>query len=196
MHNILGRVRHIHTGSLLILHSMLILSVGMNVWLATQIGSMGGSSLRPSGTAVGGHLDEVVEFRTLDGEPAYYDFRTAAKSTILYVMSPQCGWCQQNEENVRTLYRSTKENFNFLVLGTAADGLAAYVKSSPYESLVRTIDPTVVPPALDLLATPQTILVNQRGIIERVWVGAYLNEKQTEIEDFFQVHLPGLRDIS
>ena len=196
MQNILGRVRHIHTGSLLILHSMLILSVGMNVWLTMQIGSMGGPSLRPGGTAVGGHLDEVVEFRTLDGTSVYYDFRMSAKPTILYVMSPDCGWCQQNEENVRTLYSSTKEHFNFLVLGTADHGLAAYVKSSPYESLVRTIDPTVVPPALNLLATPQTILVNHQGIIERVWVGAYMNEKQTEIEDFFQVHLPGLRDVT
>ncbi|MDE2807430.1 MAG: hypothetical protein OXN90_03350 [Gemmatimonadota bacterium] len=196
MNNALWRVRQIHTGSLLTLHTMLILSVGMNVWFAAQISNMGGPSLRSGGTAVGGHLDGGVEFRTLDGALDHYDFRMAAKPTILYVMSPQCGWCQQNEENVRTLYSSTKEHFNFFVMGITDDGLAAYVKSSPYESVVRIIDPTVVPPALDLFATPQTILINQQGIIERVWVGAYMNEKQTEIEDFFQIYLPGLRDMS
>lgn len=40
--------------------------------------------------------------------------------------------------------------------------------------------------------TPTTFVVNLKGVIEKMWVGVYVNSARLEIEPYFGVSLPSL----
>ncbi len=42
----------------------------------------------------------------------------------------------------------------------------------------------------ELGATPTTFLVNPKGVIEKMWVGAYVDSARLEIERYFHLSLP------
>ena len=46
--------------------------------------------------------------------------------------------------------------------------------------------------ALGLGGTPQTIVISPEGLVLKNWPGAYREQTQREVEDYFQVRLPGL----
>ena len=50
--------------------------------------------------------------------------------------------------------------------------------------------------SLGLGNTPQTIVVSPEGEILKVWMGAYLEEMQPEVEAFFGLNLPGLTSLA
>jgi hypothetical protein len=41
--------------------------------------------------------------------------------------------------------------------------------------------------------TPQTAVFSEQGAVSKVWVGAFDQDRQHEIEQFFKVRLPGLK---
>lgn len=41
-------------------------------------------------------------------------------------------------------------------------------------------------------ATPQTIVVSPEGKVIKNWMGAYSGDKAREVEEYFNVRLPGL----
>jgi hypothetical protein len=42
--------------------------------------------------------------------------------------------------------------------------------------------------------TPQTIVVSPQGQVTRIWSGAFAEDLQREVEDYFSVKLPGIMD--
>jgi hypothetical protein len=47
---------------------------------------------------------------------------------------------------------------------------------------------------LGLASTPQTIVIGSDGKVLKNWVGAFTSRVQPEIEQFFEVRLPGLTE--
>ena len=44
-------------------------------------------------------------------------------------------------------------------------------------------------------STPQTIVISPEGKVLQDWVGAYVGDQKSQVEAFFQVTLPGLREL-
>jgi hypothetical protein len=49
--------------------------------------------------------------------------------------------------------------------------------------------------AYKLRSTPQTIVVSPEGKVLQNWVGAYVGGQKSQVEAFFHVSLPGLREL-
>ena len=49
---------------------------------------------------------------------------------------------------------------------------------------------------LKIRGTPHTIVIDGKGMVKRVWTGAFTGARQSEVESFFNVRLPGLAPAS
>lgn len=49
--------------------------------------------------------------------------------------------------------------------------------------------------AYKISGTPQTIVVSPEGRVLQNWMGAYVGDKKSQVEAFFHVTLPGLREL-
>jgi hypothetical protein len=165
-------------------------SLALNVALGWKVQSLTARpATRPGGVQAGTVLPSIPVVG-LDGASATLSFRDP-RPTILYVLSPHCGWCTRNQANIAALARAHGRRFRFVGLSIARDGLASYAERAQLGFPIFALAAERLIAELDLQATPQTVVVSPAGRVERVWVGAYL-QSQPEIERFFGVELPGL----
>jgi hypothetical protein len=131
-----------------------------------------------------------------DGSEAVVDFTKSGKPTLLYLMSPHCGWCARNLGNFKALVQQGRNRYRLVAVSVTAEGLAEYVSANhwtPSDLEVVFDVPESVLQAEDLMATPQTLLVSPEGKLVRRWQGAY-TDNQGEVEKALGVRLPGLAD--
>ena len=143
---------------------------------------------------VGEHLP-AVDLASLAGAPVRIDWNSAQSGSLVYVFSPDCAWCGRNLASVRALARAHAGR-RFIGLSLSRESLEAYVTEHALDFPVYASPGPGVITALKLSATPETILVSNRGIVERVWLGAYTGKIRTEINNAFGVDLPALSEGS
>jgi peroxiredoxin len=115
---------------------------------------------------------------------------TGSQPTVLYVFSPQCGWCDANKASIEALSRQARGRYRVVGLSLTDNGLAAHLSNQPFSFPVyRNPTPDAVA-AYRLDATPQTILLSPDGRVERVWQGAYAGRQHASIQAYFDVELP------
>lgn len=168
---------------------VLLGSLTLNVALGLHIRNS--ASVRPGevgGTKVGAKVTPVALVESPGG---LRELGFHGEQTILYIMSPTCGWCARNIENIRTIGR----RYRVVGVSPTADKLAAYREKNPLPFEIVVPDSTRLPKWLDLGVTPQTVVVNKSGVVERVWVGALDGSKKTGAEKFFGMSLPGLLEV-
>lgn len=146
-------------------------------------------------TEPGIQLGSVIppfQARHVDGSLAPVDFSPTGPSTLLYVLSPLCVWCEVNHHNIVAL--ATEVSPHFRVLGVSPGGrrLKEHLDDYPLPFDVLVMDPPDTPAALDLSVTPQLALLGPDGDVERVWLGAWFGDTLGAVEDAFGIHLPGL----
>lgn len=119
------------------------------------------------------------------------------KPTIVYVFAPECKWCSRNAPNIGALYRAVAGKYEMIGLSLsagndrnpttsmAANGIEFPVYVKPVASVID---------AYGLGGTPQTIVVSPQGTVVKRWVGAYDGRVAREVEAFFGLQLPGLKD--
>lgn len=149
----------------------------------TELGVRLGAVLRPF----------VVVGR--DGKRTQLDF-SGSKPTVIYVMSPLCGWCKRNQANITSLALQKARDYQFVGLSTTDNQLKDFWKSTKLPFPVYSV------PSADVLSryhlgdeTPQMAIVDSAGRVGRVWHGALSGDGLTEVEKYFGVRLPGLADL-
>jgi thioredoxin-related protein len=128
-----------------------------------------------------------------DGAIYVIDFADTDKSTVLYVLRPDCLWCARNLNNVQALVKARSASFRFIGLSLSSNGVKEYVRANSLGFPVYSVASTDIVQALHLGNTPQTIVVTSRGKVIQDWIGAYLDTNQSGVENFFKVKLPGLK---
>jgi len=112
-------------------------------------------------------------------------------SAIVYVMSPQCGWCAKNMANVRQLSSSVDGRYAFVGLLTGSGDPTSYAKTNGLTFPVYTDVAESSKDAYKMIGTPQTIVIRD-GFVVANWIGAYIGDREREIEALLSVKLPGL----
>lgn len=179
--------RNIGTAALTI---MLALSLGLNVYLASN----GGLRPHPKPVALlkpGASLPSSLSVEDATGKPVRVNFADDARPTVLYVLSPQCGWCKRNEGNMKALYAADSDKFRFVGVSLVSENLAKYVndKREPFPVYLLSKDAIE---KLQVVGTPETIVVGPDAKVIHAWGGVYVQQNQTEVEKYFGVKLPGL----
>jgi hypothetical protein len=79
-------------------------------------------------------------------------------------------------------------------LSLSSDKLIDYVKENKLEFPIYTDLPILTMREYKLGGTPQTIVVSPQGQVTRIWSGAFAEDLQREVEDYFSMKLPGIID--
>jgi hypothetical protein len=179
----------------LFLPLLLTLSLALNVTFGWVI-----RGLRQDAVAVraaGFHAgDSVAAMPTIEGTNAHASFNVQ-RPTLLYVFSPQCKWCDANYANMRAVYEAANSQYDFVGVTQNTTGLDEYLKRQPFPGRVIVADGSRLPAeqANDLGVTPQLLVVDQSGAIQRAWAGALFGAKLAEAEAFFKAKLPGVAEV-
>lgn len=136
-----------------------------------------------------------IEIQDRDGVKVALDHVLSDNPTVLYVFSPSCQWCTRNLENIKALADGIKERHRLIGLSVIDSGLQEYIFQNGLPFPVYTIVPTGAGSLIS--RTPRTLVVSREGKVIANWVGAYGNEVRSNLEQYFQLTLPGIeRDES
>jgi hypothetical protein len=165
-------------------------------WRHRAVGAPVAQNRPPSDPLAAMTAVPVLKGKHLDGSDAIVEFKRPGVPTLLYLMSPSCGWCARNLANFKALVEQSKNKYRVVAVSTTTEGLPEYAKKNrlagPDVELVLDVPESVLQTD-DLLATPQTLLISSEGKLIQRWQGAYVGS-QAEIEGKLGVRLPGLAD--
>lgn len=173
---------------------LLVFSILLNLLLAWKVKSLESSllSIKAEGVLAAGTLVPPIEARDMEGRPARIAYLANEPQTVLYIFTPQCKWCTRNLENIRRLAEQARRDYRFIGLSLSSDELPDYVKNNQLGFPVyRDISPTFLT-TYKAGGTPQTLVISPEGRVLKNWQGAYANDMQKEIEQYFGVKLPGI----
>lgn len=181
-----------------LIYIVLAISVALNVALAYKLRQFGyfeqlkaeqrADRLLKSGTAV-----PPFEAVDLNGQPQAVTYDQGGKTTVLYIFTPPCKWCERNADNIKELVAQKSGEYRFLALSLSKEGLPEYVAKSGLTMPVYTDLSDETKKAYKMGGTPQTIVVSPEGQVLQNWNGAYTGEQQKQVETFFGISLPGLK---
>lgn len=196
--SVASRVRQLISSPSSLLTILLLCSLALNFQLARKVASLKESLATSPG---GGRLtvgDPVppIEAKDLDQRPAVISYLGSEQPTVLYVFSPQCGWCSRNLQNMKALAESARGRYRFAMLSLSRNSLREYVAENGLGDIPVYGDLSEgVKEAYKITGTPRTIVVSNEGRVLKVWAGAYAGATQKEVEEYFNLKLPGLTEL-
>lgn len=128
----------------------------------------------------------------LEGREQIFDWGKDNRKTLLMNFSPRCGYCRANMPNWTAILQGIdKLAYRVVLVSSISDGAKEYIEKYNIKDV-----PVIVEPEPKVLVnylmhiTPQTVLLNSDGKIEKVWVGKFVNEQKPYIEQSLNVSLP------
>lgn len=169
---------------------LLLASLTLNVYLGWKV-KRGKAALElPQKVALGTKVEPITA-SSLDGVVQRIAYQDTDKPTVVYVLSPDCIWCERNRENIGKL-GELGDRFRFVGISLTEKGLKEYVEKQHFKFPIYTHVAAEAMTSLGLGTTPQTIVISPEGRVLRNWTGAYTDRTRGEVEEFFQTRLPGL----
>jgi hypothetical protein len=173
---------------------LLLGSLSLNVYLGWTVSRLKRSPPSPQASVklLPGMSVQPVKAMSLSGNPETISYSDSVKPTVFYVFSPTCIWCERNSQNINAIVNLKGDSFRFIGVSLATEGLSTYMES---HHLSFPVYQSVAPESIEMLgldSTPQTIVISPDGRVLKNWIGAFGKNVQPEIEQFFNVGLPGL----
>lgn len=182
--------------TILILGGLLIFSLAINLLLARRVAGLKRTISvikSESRLALGDTLPPIVA-KDPHGRTAILDYSETERPTVVFIITPTCGWCTKNVMNMRALVENAGNRYRFVGLSLSSDKLLDYVKDNKLEFPIYTDLPILTMREYKFGGTPQTIVVSPQGQVTRIWSGAFAEDLQREVEDYFGVKLPGIKE--
>jgi peroxiredoxin len=186
----------VSTGRDRILVGLLFTSVLINVALAHR--------LRQFNRLIGATPEKSLEAGTdvppinavdLRGQSRAIVYNNEARATVLYVFTPGCVWCARNMDNFKALVEKEGGQYRLIGLSLSEAGLTEYVAKNELKlPIYARLSPETLK-TYKLGSTPQTIVISPEGKVLQDWAGAYVGDQKSQVEAFFHVSLPGLKEL-
>lgn len=173
-------------------HCILALSLGLNVYLGLKVRSAP-PALQSTPTIAVGAQAPTLYAEDLDGKKVVVDWSAASQSTILYIFSPSCIWCQRNTDNFDAIVRERQHDYRIVGLSTTGSRLRDYVESHHIGYPVYANPDASKCPIYGQASTPATYLISPAGTVQAMWRGAYAGDTKKRIEAMLHVQLPGIK---
>lgn len=173
--------------------TLLAASLIVNVVLSRQLNEYRGvlAVLKAEGRLAVGTTLPDIETTGLDGTAQQLSTRSG-QPMLLYVFSPQCGWCTRNLKNVQAIAAQTAGRIRTVGLSLTNDELVEYVRANDLRFPVYGRLSGNSEEILKITGTPTTILISADGVVEQIWRGAYQPSMEIDIERRLGVSLPGV----
>jgi peroxiredoxin len=170
--------------------------VVLNIVLAVQnrklkatSGTGGGSraiSLKP-----GKSLPPLIGFDA-NSNKLTFDYGNDYRKTVLLVFSPRCPYCAENAANWKALTQGIDaKSFRVVAVSTLPEGVKETLGKYGLNDV-----PVIVQPdpknrvAYEMNLTPQTVLIDSGGKVEKVWTGVIQGQERSDVEQTLNIKLP------
>lgn len=114
------------------------------------------------------------------------------RKTLLFIFSPKCSFCVENMPTVKSILAKTdKASFRIVFVSLMNEGTMEFAEKYDIRNipLFTEVDP-VSKIEYEMKLTPQTILIDPNGKVEKVWIGLMLkSENKSEIEKSLNISL-------
>ncbi len=171
-----------------LLLGLLVASLAFNAVLSVQLWRRPAAKPIASDSMIGRRAPEIYGHALGD---ARVRLATFTRPTVVYVISPGCGWCARNTANITALWQRRSNDHDFVGLSLKEDGLLDYLAKNPLPFSVAVADPETIV-AWELGVTPSTLLISNDRMVLKEWNGAWDRAVPT-IERLFAVKLPGIQ---
>jgi peroxiredoxin len=118
--------------------------------------------------------------------------RPDSRKTVLLVLSPRCHACEENMPNLEAIInRLDRQSFQVAAVSLQPGDFNEYPNRRGINQIpiLTRIDPKYRV-AYNLALTPQVILIDADGKVEKVWTGLLQEEDKREVELALDVRLP------
>jgi len=170
-----------------VLVMVLILALlALNVSLVIQ-----NRNLRSDGTAgrrsvalKAGTIVPALSGLDLDGNKITLDYQNDPRKAVMLVFSPRCGYCTDNMPNWQAIAQSLdRKLFRIMAVSTTNEGVKEYITQHTLRDVpvIADVDPKNRV-SYEMNVTPQTILIDSQGRVEKVWTGVLRSDERTEVE--------------
>jgi hypothetical protein len=139
----------------------------------------------------GTRLPEFVLTSFAGGVENRVAYDEAPEGTVLYVFSPQCGWCRRNEANIAALRTCTEGRYAFKAVAVNREGMLEYFQGAPPYPVLLDESRELVTVAR-VKSTPTTIVTSRDGVVLAGWAGAFQYVIESDLESYFECQLPGV----
>jgi peroxiredoxin len=174
----------------------LAVSVAVNVALSHRVWTFYRMIRRPSRALLqAGTLVPSFKAVSLAGQWQIINYREDSRPTVLYVFTPPCSWCARNVDNFKALLEKERGEYRFIGLSLSGESLSEYIAKNALKFPVYSGLSSETLKTYKLDSTPQTIVISPDGRVLQDWVGAYVGEQKSQVEAFFHVKLPGLKEL-
>ena len=176
--------------SLSIALGLLFVSVTLNIVSARRISTLRQQSESHRTVLVGDTVPDMVGLDS-GGLPATLHYAEVSVPTVLYVFTPQCGWCKKNLPNFHSLINQAGTRYRVVGIALSRQDLNAYMTNEDLKLSVFADIRSDIREVYRLNGTPETIVFSPQSKVLKVWHGAYQGDIAPQIEKFLQIHLPG-----
>ncbi len=189
-----GKMRLVLVSFALILVVLNIILVMQNRDLKASLNARVGrpDDLKP-GTAV-----PALEGTDLNGNAVIISYGVDRRKTVLLSFSPQCDFCEKNMPNWEAIIKGVDKNtFRVVGISLIAAGTKEYISRHNFADTLLMTDIRVENrKAYKFHSTPQTVLIDASGKVEKVWTGLIRGEMRKEIEQALGVRLPAESEVA
>jgi peroxiredoxin len=109
----------------------------------------------------------------VDGKEINVDYKNDPRKAVLLVFSPRCKFCTKNMPNWREIIKRLDQNSHRLIaVSLVSEGVREYVAQQGLSDVpvIAEMAP-VSKQSYHMTATPQTVLIDSQGRVEKVWSG-------------------------
>lgn len=170
-----------------ILLTVLILTLLiLNVILVTQnrnlraAGSVGTRSIAlKEGTIV-----PALSGLGLDGNKITLNYQNDPRKAVMLIFSPRCSYCTDNMPNWQAIAQSLdRKLYRIMAVSITSDGVKDYIAQHrlPDVPVIADVEPKSRV-SYEMNVTPQTILIDSQGKVEKVWTGVLQQHERAEVE--------------
>jgi len=131
----------------------------------------------------------------IDGKDFTLSYGNDPRKVVLLVFSPRCGICTKNMPNWKAMLQSLDRNaYRVIAVSIISEGVKEYVVQQKMRDvpIIAQVDPKSRV-SYEMNVTPQTMLIDSRGKVEKLWIGMLSADERNEVEQSFSLKLPEIR---
>jgi len=127
-----------------------------------------------------------------DGNRRRVGYGQDSRKTVLMVFSPRCGACEEAMPTWDAIINGLDPRaFQIAAISLQPEGVKEYASRRGINRIpILTKIDSKYRVAYNLALTPQIILIDSGGKVEKVWTGVLRKEAQQEVEQALNVRLP------
>jgi peroxiredoxin len=130
--------------------------------------------------------------KDLDGKDFTLSYSNDPRKVVLLVFSPRCGFCNSNMPNWKAMLQGIDRNsYRIVAVSIISDGVKEYVSQQKLTDIpiIAEVDPKSRV-SYEMNVTPQTMLINSDGKVEKLWIGLLSPDERSDVEQSFSLKLP------